>query len=255
MSGELVSLRILAVCATDADRDLLRQGAAEAPLPVELVEAESAGRAVALLDGGDIDLVVLDAALPEADQPRVAKAARAGAKPVFVVLLVSARAGQGADSARGDTMAAKPADAEAAKKLIERCVRSRLPCRALIVDDSSTMRGIVRKILTGSRFPLEIVEASEGATAVEQVRKGDFNVVFLDYNMPGLDGVATLTALKHARPSLEVVIMTSTQDKAVAERAHRAGAAAFLKKPFYPSDIDAVLHGLYGFIPLKPARS
>ncbi len=255
MSGELVSLRILAVCTADADRDLLRQAAADACLPVELVEAESAGRAVALLDGGDIDLVVLDAGLPDADQPRVTKAARAGAKPAFVVLLVGAGAGQGADSAHADTMAAKPADTEAAKKLIDRCVRSRLPCRALIVDDSSTMRGIVRKILTASRFPLEIVEAKEGTAAIEQVRKGDFNVVFLDYNMPGLDGVATLSALKHARPSLEVVIMTSAQDAAVAERAHKAGATAFLKKPFYPADIDAVLHGLYGFIPLKAASA
>jgi hypothetical protein len=40
--------------------------------------------------------------------------------------------------------------------------------------------------------------------------------------------------------------MTSVQDEAVAARARAAGAAAFLRKPFYPADIDAVLQGIYG---------
>ena len=41
-------------------------------------------------------------------------------------------------------------------------------------------------------------------------------------------------------------MMSSVQDEAVAERARAAGAAAFLRKPFYASDIDAVLHSVYG---------
>jgi FixJ family two-component response regulator len=48
------------------------------------------------------------------------------------------------------------------------------------------------------------------------------------------------------------VIMTSTQDEAVAERARVAGAAAFLRKPFYAADIDAVLNSVYG---LRPSKS
>jgi CheY-like chemotaxis protein len=41
-------------------------------------------------------------------------------------------------------------------------------------------------------------------------------------------------------------MMTATQDEQVAERARAAGAAVFLKKPFFPADIDAVLLGIYG---------
>jgi CheY-like chemotaxis protein len=121
-----------------------------------------------------------------------------------------------------------------------------MPRRALIVDDSGTMRSIVRKILLASRFRLEVFDAQEGYEALEQIRTGKFDLVFLDYNMPGLNGIETLSEIKREFPRTEVVLMTSTPDEAMAERARAAGAAAFLKKPFYPSDIDAVLHRLFG---------
>jgi CheY-like chemotaxis protein len=70
--------------------------------------------------------------------------------------------------------------------------------------------------------------------------------VFLDYNMPGLNGVETLSEIKRQYPRVKVVIMTSTQDETVAERARAAGAAAFLRKPFYPADVEAVLYSIHG---------
>ena len=75
------------------------------------------------------------------------------------------------------------------------------------------------------------------------------DVVFLDYTMPGLNGLATLGELKRAKPDVDVIIMTSAQDLAIADRALRAGASAFLQKPFYPADIDAVLYSRYGLMP------
>jgi len=139
--------------------------------------------------------------------------------------------------------------------VIERCIRVRLPSRVLVVDDSATMRGIVRKLLSASRFRLEIAEAPEGIEALKQCSSGSFDFVFLDYNMPGLNGIETLAEIKRQYPRTEVVMMTSTQDDAVAERAQAAGAAAFLKKPFYAADIDAVLHSIYGLRTSKPSGS
>ena len=77
---------------------------------------------------------------------------------------------------------------EEAKRLIERSIRVRLPSRVLVVDDSSTMRTIVRKILGGTRFPLDISEADEGFAALKLARESEFEIVFLDYNMPGFSG-------------------------------------------------------------------
>jgi CheY-like chemotaxis protein len=108
------------------------------------------------------------------------------------------------------------------------------------------MRSIVRKILTASRFSLDVYEASEGEAAIEQLRSGDFGIVFLDYNMPGLNGFETLAMIKRDYPAMAVVMITSVVDSAVADRAHAAGATAFLKKPFFPTDIDEILVRHYG---------
>ena len=71
--------------------------------------------------------------------------------------------------------------------------------------------------------------------------------------MPGLDGFEMLVEIKRQHPRLGVMLMTSAQDEALAARARAAGAAAFLKKPFYPADIDAVLLAFYGLRPPAPA--
>lgn len=246
MSGDILSVRILVVCGSDADRDLMRQGAAQASLPLEFCEAESAGKASGFLDAGDVDLVLIDTALSPADQSRVVKDARdCGSNPLTVLLVT----GAGGIPSTADATAPKPRNLAEASRLLDRVSHARVPCHALVVDDSSTMRSIVKKILAASRFSLDIAEADDGAKGLAQVRDGGIDVVFLDYNMPGLNGLATLAELKRARPNVDVVIMTSIQDMAIADRALRAGASAFLQKPFYPADIDAVLYARYGLMP------
>jgi DNA-binding NarL/FixJ family response regulator len=63
--------------------------------------------------------------------------------------------------------------------------------------------------------------------------------------MPGLNGLETLSEIRRLHPDVQVVLMTSAGNDAVVKRAQAVGAAAFLKKPFYPADIDAVLQGIY----------
>jgi CheY-like chemotaxis protein len=77
----------------------------------------------------------------------------------------------------------------------------------------------------------------------------------MDYNMPGLNGVETLEALRVSNRNVRVVIMTSATDASVAARALAAGADGFLKKPFYPADVDAVIYNLFGLTQLTPAKS
>jgi CheY-like chemotaxis protein len=252
MSGDLVSLRVLVVCASAPERDLLRQGGALVSVPAEIVEAAGAAEAAAILARGEVDVLLLDGALAAADRNAVMKSARAAAKPPLSVLLAGGAAAAVAPSEHApDALANKPVVVEEAQFLIDNCVRARMSCRALVVDDSSTMRGIVKKILLASKFQLDIAEADDGAAAVRKVSEEGYDVVFLDYNMPGLDGFATLAELKRARPEVEVVIMTSAPDEVVAKRARAAGATAFLKKPFYPADIDAVLHRIFGLTPMQ----
>ncbi|MEA2938940.1 MAG: hypothetical protein QOC56_2444 [Alphaproteobacteria bacterium] len=250
MSSELVSVRILAVLAAAQDRDLLRQGAGVVSVPVDLLEANNANAANGVLAAGDIDIVLIETALPLADRSAVLNAARAKQPPPFVILVAESREEActhpvGAPGT-ADGIVVKPTTSERAEALMARCIRLRLPSRILIVDDSSTTRSIVRKILSASRFRLELAEAQEGIEALKQIASGRFDLVILDYNMPGLNGIETLSEIKRQYPRLGVLMMTSTPEQAVAEKARAAGAAAFLKKPFFPTDIDAVLYSLFG---------
>lgn len=160
-------------------------------------------------------------------------------RPVPLVFVSAPRGRPRVDGVDG--MLIKPANIDDAHQLAELCIRAKIPTRVLIVDDSGTMRSIVRKILSASRFELDVQEATEGIAALKQLRTGNFGLVFLDYNMPGFSGFETLLEIRRESPHVAVVMMTSTVDNAIADRARKLGATGFLKKPFFPADIDAVL--------------
>lgn len=240
MSGGRLSLRMLVVALPDLD--LWRQAAAAASVPIQFAAYETAADAVPFIQHG-VDICIVDSALAQADVASVINAARA-VRPAPLIFVVAARGKAAFDGVDGTL--ARPRSAEEARKLTEICVRTKIPTRVLIVDDSKTMRSIVRKILSASRFAIDVHEASEGIAALSQLRHGKFGLVFLDYSMPGLDGFETLLKIRSEIPDVEVVIMTSAISDALADRARAAGALAYLKKPFYPSDIDAVLERYYG---------
>ncbi len=242
MSGDLVSLRMLVVAAAEADRDLWMQATRMAAVPVECWGNDAAA-SVASISNGGADICIIDSALPEAERAAVIQAARGASRPPLVFLSAPPNSPR-PEGVNG--VLPRPASLDAARKSVEICVRAKIPTRILIVDDSGTMRSIVRKILSQSRFSLDMHEAAEGIAALNELRSGKFGMVFLDYNMPGLNGFETLSEIKRENPNVAVVMMTSTLDNAIADRAHQAGALAFLKKPFYPVDIDNVLERYYG---------
>lgn len=239
MQTDIISLRVLVVTPAPSLRALLRLGAGQASVPAEVSEADGVAAAEALIAKGS-DLILLDAGMPAAEKAAICKAARAAAEPAFVITV-----GKDSGGTEADGCVRKPSSEEDAQKIVDSCIRSRLPTRALVVDDSAIMRGIVRKILSASKFPLEVGDAADGAKALEEVRAGNFDLVFLDCNMPGRDGFEILSEVRQLDPQVAVVMMTSTDNSVIAERARMGGAAAFLKKPFFPADIDAVLYGHY----------
>jgi CheY-like chemotaxis protein len=248
MTGDLVSLRVLIVSAAMNDRDTLRMGAGAMSVPIDVVEAGNATTATGLVAQGDIDVVLIDSRIAAADRAKLLATSRSTKPPPFVFLIAANENEVAvlATETQVDGVVVKPKTREEAKSLLERCGRLRLPRRILLVDDSATMRTIVRKILVASRFQLEVSEAEEGFDALKQIRSGKFDLVILDYNMPGLNGIETLSEIKREFSRIEVVMITSTLDEEVAKKARAIGAAAFLRKPFYPSDLDAVLHSVFG---------
>ena len=168
MSGELVSIRLLYVAAGQPALDLWRQGAAMASVPVEF-SAAAAPAASAALSRGEVDICLVDSSLADHERARVIAAARA-AEPRPFIAACAPRAGERVEGV--DRVLPRPGNAEEARRLIEICLRVKIPTRVLIVDDSGTMRSIVRKILAASRFALDMHEASEGIAALDQLRNG-----------------------------------------------------------------------------------
>jgi CheY-like chemotaxis protein len=254
MSEDFLSVRILAVCASEPDGELLRQGATLAVIPAYFTHVATAAAARAALAEGNVDIALLDSAMASRDMKEVFAAVRSARNPPSVVMVApsSQEAADLAAAGVADAIAVKPAKLPDAKALIESCMRLKIPSRVLVVDDSSTTRSIVRKILNGCRFPLDVSEAGDGIDALKQIGVGKFDFVLLDYHMPGLDGLEMLPQLRRQHPRMEIVMMTSAQDEALAALAREGGAVAFLRKPFYSSDIDAILYAIHRLRPPPP---
>ena len=78
----------------------------------------------------------------------------------------------------------------------------------------------------------EVAVALDGTTGIEMVRTQRPDVIFLDINMPGVNGVDVLKIVKELDPSIPVVMITANPDNAVAAEAIRRGALSYLPKPF-----------------------
>jgi CheY-like chemotaxis protein len=250
MNDELLSLRAVVVSNVLEDHDVFRQALAAIPVPIDVVTVEGAAAAGEELRLG-ADLLYVDSGLSEAEVAGCIAAARAAPSPPFSVLLTLEKGS--ALRFETDALAARPIRPDAIKRFIERSVRVRLPTRVLVVDDSATTRAIVRKLLAGTRLPLEVSEADEGFAALKIVRERAIDLVFLDYNMPGFSGLETIAEFKREKRRAQVVLMTAMEDETLADRARELNAA-FLKKPFYPADIDAVLCRFYGLRALNLRR-
>jgi two-component system chemotaxis response regulator CheY len=112
----------------------------------------------------------------------------------------------------------------------------------LIVDDSSSMRTVVR--LTLARAGYDVLEAGDGQEGLAALDKaGKVNLIVSDVNMPNMDGIAFVTKVKqHARHKFTPVVMLTTEGQdAKKEQGRAAGAKAWIVKPFNPPQLlDAV---------------
>jgi len=102
----------------------------------------------------------------------------------------------------------------------------------LVVDDSSVIRKVARRILEELEF--SVVEAADGKEAMEQCSSTMPDAVLLDWNMPVMDGLEFLVALRQAEGgSAPVVVFCTTEnDMSHITKAISAGANEYIMKPF-----------------------
>jgi len=109
----------------------------------------------------------------------------------------------------------------------------------LVVDDSSVIRKVARRILEGLEF--QIVEAENGEEAIESCKYNLPDAILLDWNMPKMDGYDFLRMLRRlpGGDKPKVVFCTTENDVAHIARALHAGANEYIMKPFDKDIVEA----------------
>ena len=105
--------------------------------------------------------------------------------------------------------------------------------RALVVDDSRAVRVIIRNILV--EMGMEVVEAGNGVEALERLRQNsDVELVLVDWNMPEMNGLDFIRAVRAQRgyDGLRIMMVTTETESDQVVRALSAGANEYLMKPF-----------------------
>ncbi len=117
----------------------------------------------------------------------------------------------------------------------------------LVVDDSSSIRAIIKKIIKVSGFDVgAFLDASDGKEALSVLEANPVDLVLTDINMPNMNGLELIARIKEnqALASLPVVVVsTEGSEKKMAE-AMSLGAVGYVKKPFVPEEIKQTLNAI-----------
>ncbi|HID31013.1 MAG TPA: sigma-54-dependent Fis family transcriptional regulator [Desulfobacterales bacterium] len=114
--------------------------------------------------------------------------------------------------------------------------------RIMVVDDEL----IVRESLKGwlEKFGYGIDAAEDAREALEKLEREEFDLLFVDIKMPGMDGIELLKRVKDDQPDVIVVMITAHGSVESAIEAMKAGASDYLMKPFDPEDLELLVEKL-----------
>ncbi|MDY7039245.1 MAG: response regulator transcription factor [Chloroflexota bacterium] len=115
------------------------------------------------------------------------------------------------------------------------------PIRLLIADDHEVVRQGLRAILEQEPGLIVVGEAADGESAVEQANRLRPDVLLLDIQMPGLDGVAVCLRLVEEVPEVAVIILTAFPDDKLVAACLRAGARGYLLKDIRGFDLPRMV--------------
>ena len=114
----------------------------------------------------------------------------------------------------------------------------------LVVDDSATMRAVIKKTVSMSGIQIgEFREAGNGIEALQVLEESWMDVVLSDINMPEMGGVEFLREVKKREVlrNIPVIFVSTESSQARMDEVAALGAAAYIKKPFMPEKIKTIL--------------
>ncbi len=118
--------------------------------------------------------------------------------------------------------------------------------KILVVDDFSTMRRIIKNLLKDLGYT-SVQEADDGSTALPMLQQGDFDFVVTDWNMPGMQGIDLLRAIRadDSLKHLPVLMVTAEAKKEQIVAAAQAGVNGYVVKPFTAATLKEKLDKIF----------
>lgn len=119
----------------------------------------------------------------------------------------------------------------------------------LIVDDSSSMRSVIRKTIKVSGFDVgKYLEAADGKEAMEVLTNEWVDILLTDINMPNMNGLELIGEMKKDEVfrSIPVVMVTTERNVWKVHKAMERGAKGYITKPFVPEEIKEILTTILG---------
>ena len=104
--------------------------------------------------------------------------------------------------------------------------------KVVIADDVTATRQNIKKLLEFHPDLMVVGEAADAETAIEQAKKLEPDIILMDINMPGIDGITATNILSAEVPSSSIIIMSVQGEQEYLRRAMTAGAKDYLTKPF-----------------------
>jgi two-component system chemotaxis response regulator CheY len=116
--------------------------------------------------------------------------------------------------------------------------------KILIVDDAEFLRMRISKMLVGDGY--EVIEAENGAIAVEMYKKVKPDLVLMDITMPEMDGLTALKTIRAYDSTAKVIMLTALGQESVVLEAIKSGAKDFVVKPFERERVLGAISKLLG---------
>ena len=116
--------------------------------------------------------------------------------------------------------------------------------RVVLAEDQALMRDAVRLVCDEAEDVELVGEVANGHELLPLLKRVEADVVLLDVQLPGLDGLACLEALAEHHPGVKVAMLSAVEDAQVIESAFRRGADAYIFKSVNPFDLPAAIRQL-----------
>lgn len=119
--------------------------------------------------------------------------------------------------------------------------------RVMVVDDMSTSRGLLVQALEAFGIK-SVAHAPDGTTALKLMARSPVHLVISDYNMPNMDGLQLLHAIRsdNKTKGTGFILITGRAERQIIDTGKKLGMNNFIKKPFDPNDLKRCIEAVVG---------